>query len=173
MPSRDYFAELYVAGLLGDCGWSIYFPKRDVGFDFIISKQTEQTVIIRPVQVKGKYPEPERTEGRVYGYIGELSQIHNEMVLAIPYFPTNHLGDAPDCIAFMPRWRISTQTSRGWSCCPAVFRDDRSHPRPSYEQYFGRYGISFMETPDWSIRPPDEQLNANEAVDSTASHITT
>lgn len=37
--NRDFFAELYVAGILGDAGWSIYFPKRDVGFDFIITKE--------------------------------------------------------------------------------------------------------------------------------------
>jgi len=37
--NRDFFAELYVAGILGDAGWSIYFPKRDVGFDFIATKE--------------------------------------------------------------------------------------------------------------------------------------
>jgi len=25
VTSRDYFAELYVAGILGDCGWHVYF----------------------------------------------------------------------------------------------------------------------------------------------------
>ena len=36
--SRDYFAEMYVAGILADNGWNIYFPRRDNGFDFIITK---------------------------------------------------------------------------------------------------------------------------------------
>jgi len=26
--TRDYFAELYVAGLMADAGWNIYFPHR-------------------------------------------------------------------------------------------------------------------------------------------------
>src|SRR5437763_7577719 len=33
-------------------GWHIYFPKRDFGFDFIITKQVEGAIIIRPVPVK-------------------------------------------------------------------------------------------------------------------------
>lgn len=54
---HDYLAELLVAGILADDGWNIYFPHRDEGFDFIISKQVDGREIIRPVQVKGKYPE--------------------------------------------------------------------------------------------------------------------
>ena len=54
--TRDYFAELYVAGLFGDAGWSVYFPKRDVGFDFIATKSIDGDVLIRPIQVKGLYP---------------------------------------------------------------------------------------------------------------------
>jgi hypothetical protein len=30
---RDVFAELYVAGIFGDAGWSVNFPNRDVGLD--------------------------------------------------------------------------------------------------------------------------------------------
>jgi hypothetical protein len=37
--TRDYFAEMYVAGILADKGWNVYFPKRDIGFDFIITKE--------------------------------------------------------------------------------------------------------------------------------------
>ena len=37
-PLSDYFAELYVAGRFADAGWNVYFPHRDQGFDFIISK---------------------------------------------------------------------------------------------------------------------------------------
>jgi hypothetical protein len=52
--TRDYFAELYVAGLFGDAGWAVYFPKRDVGFDFVVSKQVGARMLIRPVQVSRK-----------------------------------------------------------------------------------------------------------------------
>lgn len=38
MPVSDYFAELYVAGGFADAGWNVYFPHRDQGFDFIVSK---------------------------------------------------------------------------------------------------------------------------------------
>ena len=55
--TRDYFAELYVAALFGDDGWSVYFPKRDVGFDFIATKQVDNKILIRPVQIKRRYPE--------------------------------------------------------------------------------------------------------------------
>ena len=46
--TRDYFAELYVAGIFGDAGWSVYFPKRDVGFDFIVSKSVDDEILIKP-----------------------------------------------------------------------------------------------------------------------------
>jgi hypothetical protein len=56
----------------------------------------------------------------------------------------------------MPRWRISPQSSRGWSCCPAIFRDGHSQPRQSYEGYFGRQRILSMESSSWGIRQPDQ-----------------
>ena len=60
--SRDYFAEMYVAGILADHGWNIYFPRRDKGFDFIITKDLGERMLVRPVQVKGLYPTGAKTE---------------------------------------------------------------------------------------------------------------
>jgi hypothetical protein len=59
-PKRDLFAELYVAGLFADQGWGVYFPKRDQGFDFIVVKNIDSNFIVRPVQVKGKYPQKDK-----------------------------------------------------------------------------------------------------------------
>jgi hypothetical protein len=39
MKISDYFAELFVAGLLADAGWNVYFPHRDQGL--ISSLQNE------------------------------------------------------------------------------------------------------------------------------------
>jgi len=152
LNSQDYFAELYVAGFLGDCGWAIYLPKRDVGFDFVISKETADGVVLRPVQVKGKYASSAKTNKAVYGYIGRLSQTHPEMVLANPFFPTNRLGTAPTCTAFVPFWRVSTQTSRGWACQPASFQNGTAMPRRDYQRFFDLEGIRAMESPNWSRR---------------------
>jgi hypothetical protein len=82
---RDYFAELYIAGLMGDNGWSVYFPKRDVGFDFIATKTVVSGVLIRPVQVKGLYPSEVKKDKTGYGYIGMLSQLHDDMALVLPF----------------------------------------------------------------------------------------
>ncbi len=79
MAVRDYFAELYVAGLLGDNGWSIYFPMRDVGFDFIATKLLQGKVLVRPVQVKGLYPGEAKKNRNGYGYVGALTQLHSDM----------------------------------------------------------------------------------------------
>ncbi len=84
MKIKDYFAELYVAGRLADAGWNIYFPHRDEGFDFVISKFVGDVPLLRPVQVKGKYPTGEKGDKLKYGYVGKLTQTHPEMVLAIP-----------------------------------------------------------------------------------------
>jgi hypothetical protein len=39
----------------------------------------------RPGQVKGKYPTADKTDKNVYGYIGKLTELHPDMVLAIPF----------------------------------------------------------------------------------------
>jgi hypothetical protein len=49
---RDEFAEQYIAGIFADAAWSVYFLRKDKGFDFIVSKKTGAGPIIRPVEVK-------------------------------------------------------------------------------------------------------------------------
>lgn len=82
---QDYFAELYVAGLLANAMWNVYFPHRDKGMDFIISKTgTDGKEIIRPVQVKGKYPSLDKgnkaTYGEVTGVNRQLSRMENQLL---------------------------------------------------------------------------------------------
>jgi hypothetical protein len=66
-PKRDLFAELYVAGLFADAGWGVYFPKRDQGFDFIAVKNVDSVFVVRPVQVKGKYPQKFKKDKSLMG----------------------------------------------------------------------------------------------------------
>lgn len=147
--ARDYFAEMYVAGLLADAGWNIYFPHRDKGFDFIIAKVRENRVVLRPVQVKGKYPEMDKGDKSTYGYLGELTALHPEMVLAIPYFPIDSMSVAPTCVAWMPRPQIRPQQGRGWRCEPAKFAGGVAVPRRDFQRYFDRTGLAFMEEVGW------------------------
>lgn len=149
---RDYFAELYLAGLMGDAGWNIYFPKRDVGFDFIATRNTESGVLMRPVQVKGLYPTEVKTDKTYYGYIGKLTQLHPDMVLALPYFTTDKVGPAPGCIAYMPRNEIRPQLGRGYKCTPAKFSAGRAQPRETFAKYFDRVGLVAMASPNWGGR---------------------
>jgi len=129
---RDYFAELYVAGLMGDNGWSVYFPKRDVGFDFIATRNVEGSVLIRPVQVKGLYPTETKKDKSGYGFVGKLTQLHDDMMLVLPFFSTDRVGPAPVCIAYMPRRSIRPQRGRGFKCTPARFASGRPEPRETY-----------------------------------------
>ena len=146
---RDYFAELYVAGLMGDAGWSVYFPKRDVGFDFIITRMTDGNVLIRPVQVKGLYPTEVKKDKAGYGYIGKLSQLHDDMVLVLPYFSTDRVGPSPACIAYMPRTEIRPQAGRGFKCTPAKFSSGSPEPRPSFMRFFGLEGLQSIASSSW------------------------
>jgi hypothetical protein len=147
MMGADYFAELYVAGVLARAGWNIYFPHRDKGFDFIISKLVRGKVVLRPVQVKGKYPESDKTDKRGYGYIGKLTQLHPEMVLAIPYFAVNS-GAPPEFVAYMPFCQIK-EHSRGYRCLPAAFKDGQPKPRRHYSKFFGEQGVQLLESETW------------------------
>ena len=149
MPqTHDYLAELYVAGLFADAGWNVYFPHRDEGFDFIIAKSKGATQIIRPVQVKGKYPTAEKKDFRYYGYRGKLSQVHPEMVLAIPYFSQSS-NRMPVCTAFLPRSLIRN-ISKGHRCQPASFAAGTPAPRRDYRKFFDDAGLRLIETPNWS-----------------------
>jgi len=151
MNGADYFAELYVAGVLARAGWNIYFPHRDEGFDFIISKLVSSKMVIRPVQVKGKYPQSQKTDKLSYGYVGKLTQLHPEMVLAIPYFSTNLEGAPPVCVAYLPISQIKRH-SRGYRCQPATFRNSTPAPRRDYLQFFNEKGIQLLESDDWKDR---------------------
>jgi hypothetical protein len=145
---------MYVAGILADNGWNIYFPRRDKGFDFIITKPIRGSIIVRPVQVKGKYPETGKHHKSCYGYTGGLSAIHPDMVLALAYFPTNRREAAPvHIIAYMPRCEIRDQRTQGFRCVPAHFKAGKPEPRETFTQYFDHAGMQFMESPAWGILP--------------------
>lgn len=149
MPTRDYFAELYVAGLMADAGWNVYFPHRDRGMDFIAAKTGPGgTELIRPVQVKGKYPTAAKGNKAVYGYVGKMNQLHREMVLAIPFFASNQPGPALH-VAYMPFSRLRRH-SRGWRCQPCGFKEGLPVPRRDHLQFFDAEGLSAIERPDWS-----------------------
>jgi hypothetical protein len=149
MKVSDYFAELYVAGRFADAGWNIYFPRRDQGFDFIASKPGPDGIqLLRPVQVKGKYPTAEKGDKLVYGYIGELTQRHPDMVLAIPYF-SPAAPDIPTCIAYLPRLLIRNH-SRGSRCEPASFQGGMAKPRRDYARFFGEEGLRLIEQTGWA-----------------------
>lgn len=148
--NQDYFAELYVAGLMANAGWNVYFPHRDKGMDFIATKTGEDgTEIIRAVQVKGKYPTEDKGNKTTYGYVGKLNQIHPEMVLAIPYFAISTPGPAL-FVAYMPFSRIKPH-SKGYRCEPAGFKDGGPVRRRDFQKFFDEEGLQLLEKKEWSI----------------------
>ena len=149
MKVSDFFAELFVAGRFADSGWNVYFPRRDRGFDFIVSKPlTDGTQLLRPVQVKGKYPTAEKVDKDTYGYIGDLTELHPEMVLAIPFFSASS-PEVPTCVAYLPS-ALVRKHSRGFRCEPASFTGGIALPRRDYARFFGEAGLQLVERPDWS-----------------------
>jgi len=140
--SRDYLAEMCVAGVLADNGWNVYFPHRDVGFDMIATCSKGGEILIRPVQVKGKYPNEGKLNKPVYGYVGKLTSIHAAMVLAIPYFSKDS-GNFPDHIAWVPSHHIKPH-SRGFSAQYAKFSDEKASPRPGFVHLFDQPGLDAL-----------------------------
>jgi hypothetical protein len=153
-------AELYVAGLFTQAGWRVYFPHSDDGFDFIAAKPLPDGVLLRPVQVKGKYPKGDKSDKSVYGYIGELSQTHPEMVLAIPYFA---VGDLPVLrhVAFMPICKIGKH-SRGVKCQPAKFIAGGAITRGDHKKYFDDEGLKRLSNKNWSSEALGNDLAEDE-----------
>jgi hypothetical protein len=138
--SRDYFAEMYVAGVMADNGWNIYFPHRDQGFDFIATLPTEKGTTVRPVQVKGKYPTKGKSDKARYGYIGKVTAFHPDMVLALPMF-VGLTDPAPKHIAWMPYESIRPMSNDRWRCEPARFADSEPVPRESFLHFFDEPGL--------------------------------
>jgi len=155
---RDYFAELYVAGVFGDAGWAVYFPKRDVGFDFVVSKMISGSVLLRPVQVKGLYPTRLKKDKVTYGYQGTLSAVHPEMVLVLPFFAAHERGVAPEHIAYMPFSQLRVRGRGGLRCVPAKFISGHAVPRESFENYFGSMGLAALEQPSWGKAEANQLL---------------
>ena len=147
--TRDYFAELYSAGIFGDAGWSVYFPKRDVGFDFIVSKPVGDQVLLRPVQVKGLYPTGAKGDKDYYGFIGHLSAIHPDMVLVLAFFAATERGASPEKIAYMPYSEFKKPIGGGYRCVPAKFEAGHSMPRKEFARYFGEQGLLSVESSMW------------------------
>jgi hypothetical protein len=154
---RDYFAELYVAGVFADAGWNVYFPKRDKGFDFVVTKQLGEEFILRPIQVKGKYPEKAKGDKKQYGYSGELTAFHRDMVLAIPYFVATR-EPAPAHIAYIPFGLIrkNGKKENRYYSFPAYFGGGQPLPRRDYLRFFDDAGLLLMEQKTFPDEKPKE-----------------
>ena len=147
--ARDYFAEMYVAGLLADAGWNIYFPRRDKGFDYIITREHDSSVVVRPVQVKGLYPTVDKGDRPAFGYKGKLSVLHPAMVLVLVYFNAGATEGTPQHIAYMPGRQIRVRSRGGYRCVPATLRGGLVAPRRDFAQYFDGPGLVALGQPNW------------------------
>ncbi len=145
----NYFAEMYVAGRLAVAGWNVYFPRRDNGLDLIATKMVAGQLVIRPVQVKGKYPTGEKTNKPTYGFVGDLSQTHPEMVLAIPYFQGEVADATCAFVAYLPFAMVKRRPKGDFRCEPALFRGGNPAPRRDHTPFFDAAGIRLLERPDW------------------------
>lgn len=151
---RDEFAEHYVAGVFADAGWCIYFPPRDRGFDFVVTKKTARGMVLRPVQVKGKFPKATTVIRNDYGYRGKLTATHPNMVLAIPLFTALKKLAYPDHIAYMPfgkifRREILSRQDPEFTCYPAQLVEGSIVPKDTFLQYFDNEGLSALASEDW------------------------
>ncbi len=159
MEVNDYAAELIVAGRFAEAGWNVYFPHRDKGFDFIVTKFIEGFgELVRPVQVKGKYPTGDKTDKNTYGYVGKLTSLHDEMVLAMPYFSTKS-SSVPTFIGYLPIFQIK-ECSRGYKCEPALFKNGNPLIRPYFKKYFDKEGLEYLNKLEWK----NSQIDNKESV---------
>jgi hypothetical protein len=141
-------AELYIAHKFSNVGWDIYFPHKDKGFDFIASRRCKSGKdLVRPVQVKCKYPTTEHTPKHTYGFEGYLSRLHPEMVVVIMFF-TYGCYETPEIVAYMPVTQL-TKSPSGYRCIPAHRIGGEPKPRPEYAHFFGDEGLAWVANEDW------------------------
>ena len=104
-------------------------------------------------------PTQEKGDKQVYGYIGKLTQLHPEMVLAIPYFSTQS-PETPSCIAYLPFAMIKPH-SRGYLCEPATFNGGIARPRRDFLRFFGTSGLMLVEWLSWKTNAVDKIKSDN------------
>lgn len=80
-------------------------------------------------------------------FIGKLTKIHPEMILAIPYFSSDSTG-SPLFIAYMPKSQIK-ECSKGFNCQPASFKNNMPNIRPYFQKFFDDNGLELLENIDW------------------------
>jgi len=152
-------AELLVASKMAANGWNIYSPHRDIGIDFVATKQLGENLVIRPVQVKGCYFR-KRKDSAWYGKIDmELNQLHPEMVLAIPFFFPSHGHQELQFVAYMPRKQLRRKPNGKFRCTPALVKDGRPAQRRDYTKFFDLSGLRLMEEDGWR----DYEVGTNSA----------
>jgi len=152
-------AELIVAAQMVEHDWNIYSPHVDEGFDFIaVLPLPNQDVLMRPVQVRGRYPEVERDRLKEGKRNSRLSQVHDDMVLALPYFKEEDGLHKLETVAFLPlkaiglTKRLIRRTGKISYYCspmPAQRKGNKFLPRRDYERFFDGPGIELMARADW------------------------
>jgi hypothetical protein len=143
--TRDYLAELFVAGIMGDAKWQIYFPKRDEGFDFIAVKRTSTGTVVRPVQVKGLYPTAEKKDRAVYQWRGKLTQTHADMIVAFCYFSVDPTSVSPTCVAYVPLAVLKQPSRGGYRFGGASLKGGRVSPRRDSKHLFDWDGLRALD----------------------------
>ncbi len=89
----------------------------------------------------------EKGDKAAYGYMGKLSKIHSEMILAMPYFSLQDKRN-PIFIGYLPVSQIK-ECSRGFRCQPASFKDGVPCIRPYYKKFFDDVGLQLIESLEW------------------------
>lgn len=144
--TRDYLAELFVAGTMGDAKWQIYFPKRDEGFDFIAVKRTVTGTIMLPVQVKGLYPTAAKKDKAAYRWRGTLSQVHEDLILAVVYFTPDPDTTAPSHVAYVPLSHLKRPSRGGYGFYGASLKGGQITPRRDSKHFFDRKGLQALDS---------------------------
>jgi hypothetical protein len=149
MPIEGIPSELAVAAYLAQHDWHIYYPRRDVGFDFIVSKLVGGGMLLRPVQVRSRRPRGQ-SDRKYFGHQRtKLSQTHPEMVLAMPFYDSGHVL-RPLFIGFFPWSQIhANRDGERYHCLPAKVSGGRISIRRDFRKFFDDAGCTLMEREDF------------------------
>jgi hypothetical protein len=148
--ARSTTAEFLVLQQFVDRRWEIYFPYRDKGFDFVVSKRIGSQILWRPIQVKGIYPTVKKKDRRDIGLRGKLSRLDPHMVLAMPFFKPGN-SRSPVFIAYIPLSKIrqNPKLDRPHWCLAASHRSGSPRKKSQFEQHYDTQGLKEVENPAW------------------------
>lgn len=110
-------------------------------------------MLVRPVQVKGVYPEAIKGDKKTFGRTMNLTALHPQMVLVMPFFQYAITKSAsPTYVGFFPIIRNEDPDDNEYKIQPAKLTNGVISIRKESQRFFGDEGVAAVSELLWGSK---------------------